>query len=120
MQNTHVKLYKAVIAFSLAALFLCYEMAIQVAPGIMVSPMMQDLNLNAEHIGWIGSSYFYAYCLMQIPVGLLFDRYPVGQLLLFSLLWCVGGQICFTFFQGKTYFGNDLLHLLGFCSIVFR
>ena len=39
---------QGLIAYSLTALFLCYEMALQVAPSVITTPLIHDLGLNAN------------------------------------------------------------------------
>jgi len=39
--------------------------------------------------------YFYPYCLMQIPAGLLYDRFHVRAVVLFPLLICAAGSYLF-------------------------
>jgi len=48
-------------------------------------PLMQkDLNFSPEITGFILSSFFWGYCLMQIPVGWISDRFSPGKLIVSS------------------------------------
>lgn len=86
---------QAIIAYALAACFLCFEMALQVSPGVMTQDLMRDLAVDARGVGLITSAYFTSYTVMQIPVGLLFDRYSVRWLISFAILICSMGAIFF-------------------------
>ena len=76
---------KAIVYFILAGAFLFFEMAIQVTPNVMATPLMHDLNLNASQLGFLSSVYFWSYSLMMIPVGLLYDRFNITKLLIIAL-----------------------------------
>jgi MFS family permease len=71
----------AVLIYILAALFLFYEMALQVSPSVMTHELMRDLDLGAKGLGIMAAFYFYSYTLMQIPAGLLFDRFGPRKLI---------------------------------------
>jgi len=86
------------IIYSLAALFLLFEMALQVAPSVMIQPLMYDFGINAMVFGVMVSFYFYSYTLMQIPVGLLFDRFSCRTLITLAIFICSIGL----FFFGMT------------------
>ena len=51
----------------------------------VISPnLVEDLNLDAEDLGLISAAFFYAFAVMQIPVGLYLDR--VGPRILMAVL----------------------------------
>ena len=90
------KWFKPVFFFVLVALFLAYEMGIQVSPGVMANELMKDLNLNAYGLGLIASFYYYSYTIMQIPAGLLYDRFPVRIVIVIPLIVCSVGALLFS------------------------
>lgn len=90
----HQKLF-AFIIFSLASLFLFFEMALQVSPSIMTNQLMSEFNINASVLGLMASCYFYSYTLMQIPSGLLYDRFGPRSLISLSTLVCSLGALFF-------------------------
>lgn len=85
----------AYIIFLLAASFYLYEFILQVAPSVMATPMMRTFNVSAEGFGVISAFYFYAYAPMQIPAGLLFDRYGPRKLMSIALILCALGSFFF-------------------------
>lgn len=87
--------WRGIVVYSLAAAFLCYEMALQVSPSVMTAQLMRDLTVDAAGLGVISGFYFYSYTLMQIPAGLLFDRYSTRWLTTISLLVCAAGATFF-------------------------
>lgn len=96
MSSSRSSFWLGVLSYCLATLFLLYEMAVQVSPSVMVHPLMHDLHIDAAILGMMASTYFYSYTLMQIPVGLLYDRFPAKWLLLIAILCCAGGLFFFS------------------------
>ena len=106
---------KGVIAYAIATAFLLYEMAMQSSPSVMAGNIMRDLVLNPSIFGMTIGAYFYSYTAMQIPVGLLFDRFSPRLLLLFAIIICVLGQSLFSISHGAGELALARL-LLGFGS----
>ncbi|MDP3561910.1 MAG: MFS transporter [Legionellaceae bacterium] len=85
----------AYFIFFLAASFYLYEFVLQVAPSVMAGPMMRTFHVSAEGFGIISAFYFYAYAPMQLPAGLLFDRYGPRKLMSAALMLCAIGSFFF-------------------------
>jgi len=83
------------IIFILATLFLSFEMVLQVSPSIMTSQLMSEFHIDAAGLGVIASFYFYSYTLMQIPSGLLYDRFGPRMLIASATLLCALGALAF-------------------------
>ncbi len=83
------------LVWGLAVLFYCYEFLLQVSPGVMVSDLMRDFNLNAAQVGNLSALYIYIYAGMQIPVGILIDRFGPRRLLTFAAAICAIGSCLF-------------------------
>lgn len=86
---------RACFMWILAALFYFYENLVQVSPSVMTSELMHDFSINATLLGYMGSLYLCAYAGMQIPVGILVDRYGVRRLLTIASLTCGVGCLLF-------------------------
>ena len=78
--------------FLIVAAFLCYEMAVQVSPGVITRELMEDLRVSAIGLSWISGAYFITYTLMQIPAGLIYDRVHVRDAVIFPILLCAAGS----------------------------
>jgi MFS family permease len=87
--------WKAYTIFFLASCFYLYEFILQVAPSVMAEPMMKTFHITAEGFGIISAFYFYAYAPMQLPAGLMFDRFGPRRLMTFALLLCAFGSFFF-------------------------
>ena len=83
------------LIFILASLFLSYEMILQVSPSIMTTQLMGEFNMNAAGLGLIASLYFYSYTAMQIPSGLLYDRFGPRLLIAIACGLCALGALFF-------------------------
>jgi MFS family permease len=78
----------------LGALFYCYAFFQRVAPAVMVDSMMAEFQVGAAIAGMLSGLYFYTYAPMQVPIGLLLDRYgPRRMLTLFAAISCVGSAL---------------------------
>ena len=86
---------KALTCYILATLFLGYEMALQVSPAVMVNELMKEIGLNAHSLSLISAAYFCAYASMQIPAGVLFDRFSAKIILTLAVAVCTLGIYIF-------------------------
>ncbi|WP_194847501.1 MFS transporter [Candidatus Neptunochlamydia vexilliferae] len=89
-----------IFIYLLAAFFLLYEMALQVSPSVMTQHLMLDFGGGAAALGVMASFYFYSYTLMQIPVGLLFDRFNARWLISGAVFLCALGTFFFGWADG--------------------
>jgi MFS family permease len=108
------------LIYGLVALFLFYEMALQVSPSIITIQLMHDLNIEAASLGMISGIYFYSYMLMQIPSGLLFDRQRARVLIPLAILLCVLGTFFFTTSHTSVQaaFGRFLMGIGSSCAFI--
>jgi len=93
--SENFKPLRAYSIFLLATAFYLYEFILQVAPAVMAAPIMQTFNVGATGYGMIAAFYFYAYAPMQLPAGLLFDRYGPRKLMTIALTLCALGSAFF-------------------------
>ncbi|MEH7748232.1 MFS transporter, partial [Neobacillus drentensis] len=64
------------------------------APGLISDQLMKDFNITASTIGLLASIQFFAYAGLQIPVGILSDRFgPNFFLVIGTLLAGIGTLI---------------------------
>jgi predicted MFS family arabinose efflux permease len=67
----------------------------RVSPQSVSLSFMQDFGTDAAGVAMLASSYFWGYTLMQIPAGLLVDRYGVKRVVLFSMAASALGSAAF-------------------------
>src|SRR4051794_8510831 len=70
-----------------AAVATAYAIAFlqRVSPQSVSLNFMHDFGTDAAGVAMLASSYFWGYTLMQIPAGVLVDRYGVKRVVLFSM-----------------------------------
>lgn len=56
------------------------------SPSVMVEPIMESFNVGGALLGNLSAFYFYAYAALQIPVGLMLDRWGPRRLLTGGML----------------------------------
>ena len=83
------------LAWSTGAMFFFYAWVLRVAPSVMVEELMREFAVGAGVLGHLSAAYFYGYAGMQIPVGLLLDRFGPRRLMTVAALACAGGCILF-------------------------
>jgi len=79
----------------IAAVFYSYDFLLRVQPSVMIHPLMQFYGTNAAGVGLLSAFYYYAYTPLQIPAGLLLDKYSTRLVLTISALLCALGAYIF-------------------------
>lgn len=79
---------------SCGMLFYCFNYFLRVSPSVMQTELSQAFHINATQFGTLAAFYYYAYTPMQVPAGMLYDKYGV-RFVLFSacLIACFGLSI---------------------------
>lgn len=83
------------IIWLLAAFFYFYEYFLRVAPSVMIPELMGAFQVDATAIGLLSGFYFYIYAPMQLPVGVLTDKYGARRLLAFAAFIAGAGATLF-------------------------
>lgn len=99
------------LMWGLGALFYCYGFFQRVAPSVMVEELMRDFAVGAAITGTLSSLYFYTYAGLQIPIGLMLDKY--GPRLMLTIAGLLGAAGAFAFSASETlmpaYLGRALI-----------
>jgi len=85
------------IVWLLGAGFFFYKYLVQVSPSVMTNDLMKTFQINAAGLGNLSAFYFYAYLIMQVPVGILLDKYSPRLLTASAIFVC--GLSTFIFSQ---------------------
>ncbi len=86
---------KACLFWGLATLFYFYDNLLQISPSAMKPELFATFVRDAEQFGSLSAYCLYAYGLMQIPAGLLMDRFGPRQLLTVACVLCAIGSLLF-------------------------
>lgn len=95
-KNSTKYLFIAWMICGLGALYYMYEYFLRIAPSLMEHSLRDHFNLSATGFGLLSASYYYAYVPMQVPVGVMMDRFGPRRLLTIACLICVVGTFIFT------------------------
>ncbi len=76
------------IIWASATLLPIYQLAIQIGFGSLQSAIGRDVNLSIVQAAVVSGSFLVAYSLMQLPAGLLLDRFGPRILLAISATLC--------------------------------
>ncbi len=106
--RSHSRVFRIMpwVICGLGAIFYTYEYFLRISPSVMSSDLMHTYNLSAEAFGNLAAFYYYSYTPMQLPVGLLMDRYGPRRLLAIACLLCAIGSYLFA--------GSGYLAVAGF------
>lgn len=63
--------------------------------GVIAPDLMAELSIDAGDIGWSSGAFFFIFALLQIPIGVLFDRYGVRLIVSSMLIFAVIGSLIF-------------------------
>lgn len=84
------------IIWLVAASFFFYKYLIQVSPSVMTNDLMHTFKVNGAGLGNLAAFYFYAYLVMQIPVGILLDKFSPRLLTTIAIFACSLGTLIFS------------------------
>ena len=81
---------------AVAGLFYCYEFILRIIPGALQTELSIAFgNISATTFGGLAAFYYFAYSPMQLPVGMLMDRYGPKKLLTLACMCCTVGTWLF-------------------------
>lgn len=83
------------IVWLMGACFYFYEFQLQVAPNVMVPDLMKTFGVGAAVLSGLQAAYYLGYASLQIPGGMLLDRFGPRKLLTLATLLCALGTIVF-------------------------
>lgn len=81
--------------WSFGAFFYLLGFFHRVVPAVITVELMQDFQINASALGNLSAFYFYSYVAMQIPTGILADRWGPRRLLTLGAMTASIGAVMF-------------------------
>lgn len=104
---------RAWLIWGLAAAFFFCDYFARVSIGVMVTDLMQEFNMSSTRLGVLSTYFYIPYVAMQIPVGMLVDRYGVRAMLISMSI--LTGMACSLFgLAHQTWVLEVARFLLGF------
>ncbi|WP_126447390.1 MFS transporter [Sulfuricystis multivorans] len=86
--------------WGLGALFYLFAFYQRVAPAVMTDQLMAEFAIGGAALGNLSAFYFYAYVAMQIPTGVLADRFGPRHVLAVGSCIAALGSLLFAFAPG--------------------
>lgn len=75
-------------SWGVAAVFVFYLFLLQASTSVMIPDLVQAFSIDTAQMGILSASFFYPYIILQIPMGVLVDRYGARLVLSFSMIGC--------------------------------
>lgn len=77
--------------WGVASLFALVQFLLQASTGLMAEAWQHEFNLTTTQVGSLSAAFYLSYVLMQIPVGLVYDRFGTEKIMSAALLLvCIG------------------------------
>lgn len=116
------------VVWAISACFALLQFTIQLSSSTIINGLIHDFHLSAFSAALLLSSYYYIYMVLQIPAGILIDRFGPRRLLTFGAIACVFS--CYLFahatglfsaFVGRILLGGGLAFaFIGTLSLISR
>ncbi len=75
--------------------FYLYEYILRVSPSVMINDLMLDYGVTSTALGVLVSFYYFSYVALQVPCGVIVDRFGPRKVITISAVLCVIGSIYF-------------------------
>mgnify|MGYP005812491399 CR=1 FL=1 len=85
------------LVWTLAAGFYLFGFFQRVTPASLAADLMRDFRLTAAGLGNLSAFYYYAYAAMQVPTGILVDRWGPSRLFVAGAVLSGAGALLFAF-----------------------
>lgn len=82
--------------------FLIFQFFLQMSSGVLLTSIQEQIQFTSLETGILASAFYYIYTVMQMPVGMLFDRFNARYLLVANALLAAFG--CIIFATGEDFF----------------
>ncbi len=107
------------IIWGIGALCFFYDYAQQISPNALVPQFSQTFQTNPQQLGVLIGVYFFSYAVMQIPIGLIVDRFGVRGPLAIAILVSAIGNLGFALSSsvGQASFFRLLMGMTAFSYV---
>ena len=112
-------LAESLYVWGFGAVFYLLAFFHRVAPAVITGELMRDFQINAAALGNLSAFYFYSYVAMQIPTGILADRWGPRRLLTLGALLAALGAVMFALAPGIAWAAAGRLLIGGSVAVAF-
>lgn len=85
----------------LGGIFYLYEYFLRVAPSVMLADLQLSYSISLNAVGILSAAYYYSYSPLQLPVGIIIDKFGPRRVLTTACLLCAIGTYMFA--NGESY-----------------
>lgn len=96
--------------WGIATAFVTFQFTLQNVTGVMVNDLMTAFTIDAKSVGILAGAFFYTYIFLQIPAGLIIDRYGVRKVLTITAIACTLG--CYLFAKSEQFWVAEFARIL--------
>jgi len=107
------------MVWGIGALFYLMAFFQRVAPAVMTDALMREFQIGAAALGNLSALYFYSYVAMQIPTGIIADRWGPRRLLSSGALVAGIGTLLFALAPGMLLVGTGRFLIGGSVAVAF-
>lgn len=100
--------------------FYLYEYILRASPGVITNELMADFGISAGAVGTLIAFYYFAYVPLQIPCGVITDKFGPRKVVTISALLCVIGSVIFAKSHSVLFaqFGRFLIGAGSACAYI--
>lgn len=84
------------LVWFLTVLFFFYKYLLQFSTNVMANDLMGAFQLTGAGLGNLAACFYYTYMLMQLPVGILLDKYSPQKMVALAISFCAIGAYIFS------------------------
>lgn len=104
------------LMFFVVTIFYFFDVMSRMMPAVMTDTLFSVLHVDATQLGFVTSFYYLAYTPMQVPAGMVLDRFSIKNVLVFASFVCTTSLIVFHL-TNNLYVASAARFCIGFaCS----
>lgn len=84
-------------------LFFAYQFMLRISLSVVKDDLLNGLHLSGADFGVLAGAYNFSYAPLQIPAGMILDRFPLRTVVMASALLCAVG--CFVLANAQCFYG---------------
>ncbi len=114
-ENHRLGTLQAWLIWLCGALFYSYVLLIRVSPNVMTDELVQLFAIDATQLGLFSSFFYYSYVGMQLPLGMMMDKFGSERLIAVAAI-LLGAATALFAFSTDFYVASSARFLMGACS----
>ncbi|WP_269539260.1 MFS transporter [Cerasicoccus fimbriatus] len=107
-----MRVWQPYFVWGVASVFVLYQFSMQVSVAVFSKEIQTDLHATVTSVGVLTALFSVAYAMMQVPVGVMLDRWSPRLLMTISALVCAAGACVFAMSDSLVFAGLGRL-LMG-------